>query len=109
MTPTVAIALPPEALEAIAQRVAEILEGRQPAAPTASPYLTITQAAAYIGAKDRQRIDDLLSQRKLTRLKDGRRTLVSRAELESYLVGRCLPVAPGDLSPLGKRARRVRQ
>jgi hypothetical protein len=33
----------------------------------------------------RQRVDDLLSQRRLSRIKDGARTLVSRAELEAYL------------------------
>ena len=52
-------------------------------APT-SPYMTIVEAAAYLRCS-RQRIDDLLSQRRLTRFKDGARTLVSRAEIERYL------------------------
>jgi excisionase family DNA binding protein len=51
---------------------------------SASPYMTVVEAAAYLRC-DRQRIDDLLSQRRLTRHKDGTRTLVSRAELEHYV------------------------
>jgi hypothetical protein len=34
-----------------------------------------------------QRIHNLLSQRRLTRVKDGRRTLVLRSEIEAYLRG----------------------
>jgi excisionase family DNA binding protein len=47
--------------------------------------MTIPEAARYIRASDRQRVDDLLSQGTLTRYKDGRRTLVRRDELDSYL------------------------
>ena len=46
--------------------------------------LTVKQAAALIGAKP-QRIYDLLSQRRLTRYKEGGRTLVSREELEALV------------------------
>jgi excisionase family DNA binding protein len=46
--------------------------------------MTIVEAAAYARCK-RQRIDDLLSMRRLTRHKDGRRTLIRRAELDAYL------------------------
>lgn len=49
-----------------------------------SPYLTVLEAATLLRAK-RQRVDDLLSQRRLTRYKDGSRTLVSRSELDEYL------------------------
>jgi excisionase family DNA binding protein len=49
-----------------------------------SPYMTIPEAAAYMRCS-RQRIDDLLSQRRLTRVKDGRRTLIRRDEIETYL------------------------
>ena len=49
-----------------------------------SPYLTIEEAAVYLRCR-RQRIDDLLSQRRLSRVKDGARTLISRTELEAYL------------------------
>jgi excisionase family DNA binding protein len=50
----------------------------------AGPLLSICEAAVYLRCK-RQRIDDLLYQRRLTRIKDGRRTLISRAELEQHL------------------------
>ena len=49
-----------------------------------SPYMTVGEAAIYLRCK-RQRIDDLLSQRRLTRVKDGARTLIKRAEIEEYL------------------------
>jgi excisionase family DNA binding protein len=49
-----------------------------------SPYMTIPEAAEYL-CTSRQRIDDLLSSGRLHRVKEGRRTLVERAELEGYL------------------------
>ena len=63
-----------------------------------SPYLTIPEAAAYARCK-RQRIDDLLSARRLTRYKDGRRTLVLRAELEAHLVSTTGPGRPSGPNP----------
>lgn len=53
---------------------------------TASPYLTVREAADLLRAKP-QRVYDLLSSGRLTRFKDGARVLVSRAELEAYLRG----------------------
>jgi excisionase family DNA binding protein len=78
--------LPPEALEKIAERVAEILgEGAgKLAAPIDRPYLNVSEAAEYLRAS-RQRVYDLLSCGRLRRYKDGSRVLVSRAELEAYL------------------------
>jgi excisionase family DNA binding protein len=55
-----------------------------PPAAAPLPYMTIPEAAELLRC-NRQRIDDLLSQRRLRRYKDGRRTLVSRAEIEEYL------------------------
>ena len=55
-----------------------------PSAPVRSPYMTIPEAADYLRCS-RQRVDDLLSQGRLTRVKEGRRTLVSRAEIATYL------------------------
>ncbi|MGE3795469.1 MAG: helix-turn-helix domain-containing protein [Dehalococcoidia bacterium] len=46
--------------------------------------MTVEEAALYLRCR-RQRIDDLLSQRRISRIKDGARTLVSRSELEAYL------------------------
>ena len=51
-----------------------------------SPYMTVAEAADFLRCK-RQRVDDLLSSGRLTRHKDGTRTLVSRAEIEAYVRG----------------------
>jgi excisionase family DNA binding protein len=78
--------LPDSVLEEIARRAAEIVLARQPSSNgnTASPYLTIPEAAELLRAK-RHRIDDLLSRGVLSRVKDGSRTLILRSEIESYL------------------------
>jgi excisionase family DNA binding protein len=65
-----------EAIGAIAAAIAP--------APRSSLYLTIPEAAEYLRA-NRQRVDDLLSQRRLRRVKDGARTLIRRADLVAYL------------------------
>jgi excisionase family DNA binding protein len=84
--PPLTLELSQALVESIAQRAAAIVLERLVEVQTdgSSPFLTIPEAAAYARCK-RQRIDDLLSRRRLTRYKDGRRTLVSRAELEAYL------------------------
>jgi excisionase family DNA binding protein len=66
------------------EALATIAAALEPAKPEPSPYMTIVEAAAYLRCP-RQRIDDLLSQRRLARYKDGARTLVSRAEVEEHL------------------------
>ncbi|WP_217913532.1 helix-turn-helix domain-containing protein [Miltoncostaea marina] len=83
-------------VERVARRVVALLRGeRDEAAPPESPYLSVPEAAAYLRCK-RQRVDDLLSQRVLTRIKEGGRTLVARAEVEAHLRG----------EPTGRFARR---
>jgi len=52
------------------------------------PYLTIEDAAKFICAPSRQRIDNLLSAGVLTRHKEGSKTLISRQELTDYVEGR---------------------
>jgi excisionase family DNA binding protein len=82
---TLTIALPDQLAEAIAQRAAVlVLEHLRKTSSEDSPLMTIPEAAAYLRCK-RQRIDDLLSARRLTRHKDGRRTLISRSELENHV------------------------
>jgi excisionase family DNA binding protein len=79
------LSLPAEVVEEIIERAAAIaLERLGTADRVPSPYMTIPEAADYLRCK-RQRIDDLLSQRRLTRIKDGSRTLVERAEIERVL------------------------
>jgi hypothetical protein len=85
VTSTIAFALPDEALEAIAQRVADILEERQAHRPApAKRWLTVADAADYASCKP-QRIYDLRSSGRLTRCGDGRRGLVDRRELDALI------------------------
>ncbi len=99
---------PPELIEAVAERVAEMLADSLPREDAAaSPYLTVPEAAQYIRAGSRQRIDDLLSQGRLTRIKDGRRTLIAREELGRYLAGeKTGRFAPGARTSRDASARR---
>lgn len=85
MTP-LALTLPPEALEAIAQRAAELLAERLPAGPT-SPYLTPAEAAEYLRCTSKQRIYDLVHQGALVPRRDGTRLLLHRDTLDAYLAG----------------------
>jgi excisionase family DNA binding protein len=80
----VVLTVPAELVEMIARRAAELLAAQQRPDRPASPLLTIPEAAELLRCK-RHRIDDLLSQRRLTRYKDGSRTLVSRDEVEAYI------------------------
>ena len=80
----VVVSLPAEVVEMIARRAAELLAEQQRHERPASPLLTIPEAAELLRCK-RHRIDDLLCQRRLTRYKDGSRTLVRRREVEAYI------------------------
>lgn len=91
------IELPEEAVEAIAERVAELLRGElAPSAPRRE-FVTPVEAAEIWGC-DRQRIYDLRSQGRLTRHREGGRAMVSVAELEA-LIG-----PPGDEVAARRRA-----
>ena len=82
---SLAVTIPPELVEAIAQRAADILEERGVAERGPVPeFLTIPEAAELLRCK-RQRIDDLLSAGRLTRVKEGGRTLLRRSELLARL------------------------
>jgi len=80
----VAIPLPPELIEAVAARVAEMLAERQ--RPAEHELMSVDEAAELLRCR-RQRVYDLLSQGRLPHLKDGARVLIRRAELLSYLEG----------------------
>jgi len=77
--------IPEQLFERIAERAAEMVLARLAQDAAVSPYLTVAEAAEYLRAKP-QRVYDLLSARRLSRHKDGRRVLVSRAEIDAYLV-----------------------
>ena len=85
----VTVQLTADDVERIARRAAEIITARAPGPRRVSPYITIPEAAELLRTK-RQRIDDLLSQGRLTRVKDGGRTLIAVEELERYLQGTSL-------------------
>ena len=84
MSAPLTFTLPPEAVEKIAQRVAEILLERQTYPGRdhdGRRWLTVPEAAAYIGAKP-QRVYDLRSAGRLSRCGDGGRALIDRRELD---------------------------
>lgn len=75
-----ALVVPDDLVETLVDLVSERILASEPrSAP--SPYLTTDQAAAFLQCS-RQRIHDLLSAGRLSRFKEGRRTLVSREEVE---------------------------
>jgi excisionase family DNA binding protein len=89
MSADVRITLSDDALEQLAQRVADILEERARSSRANDRdrrWLSVDEAAAYI-ASSKQRIYDLRSSGRLTRHGDGRRALISRAELDQLISG----------------------
>jgi excisionase family DNA binding protein len=88
--------------------LAPMVAARVGAAPApVSPYLSVAEAADYMRCKP-QRVYDLLSARRLSRVKDGARTLLLRDEIDSYLAGDVLPArcppSRNGASRLGSRA-----
>ena len=71
------IDFPPELVEAIAARVAEMVE-------TPSPYLDVDAAAEYL-ACGRKRIYQLVETGRVRPHRDGRRLLFTRADLDAAL------------------------
>jgi len=88
MTPArVEMTLPPELIETIVELVVARVLTELGASEPRSPYLTIKEAAELLRCR-RHRIDALLSMGTLTRVKEGRRTLVAREEIDRYLAER---------------------
>jgi excisionase family DNA binding protein len=84
--PSLAIEIPPGALEEIAENVLALLLPRLRNHATRSPYVSVAEAADYLRTS-RQRIYDLLSSGRLTRFRDGSRILLSLEEIDLYLAG----------------------
>jgi hypothetical protein len=83
--PTVSVTLPPAVVEALVAQVTErVLERFRPE-PATSPYLTAAEAAEYLRCRSVQRIYDLSSAGLLHPLKEGRRSLYLRADLDALL------------------------
>lgn len=81
---TLTLPIPPELVEAIARRSAELVLERIGEAAARPELLTPEQAAEFLCC-DVQRIYDLCSDGRLHRYKDGARLLISRSELEEYV------------------------
>jgi excisionase family DNA binding protein len=65
----------------IAQRAAELVVDRH-----SSPYMNATEAARYLSCP-RSRVYDLIQVRMLQPVRDGRRVLLKRSDLDAYLNG----------------------
>jgi excisionase family DNA binding protein len=74
------IELPPELVERIARRAADLVAERS----HASPWLNTQSAAEYLDCPP-SRIHDLRALRKLTPRKDGSRLLFRREDLDAYV------------------------
>jgi excisionase family DNA binding protein len=100
------LSVPPAFVESIVREVVAIvlqeLSSTQAAPP--SPYMTILEAAEYLRCS-RQRVYDLRSSGQLTRLGDGRRALVSRAELDEIAAGGVAHPLPTHRRSRMKRGR----
>jgi hypothetical protein len=83
----VSLILPPEVLEQLAQRVADILEERTSAKSfpdVGSRWMTIEEASEYLRCRP-QRVRNLRSARRLTPHVEGGRALCDRAEVENLV------------------------
>jgi excisionase family DNA binding protein len=76
--------VPEELVEAIAQRVADLLRDAGPPASTADDLLTVEEVAKYLRAA-RQRVYDLVNSGRLPVVRDGRRLLFRRSVIDAYL------------------------
>ena len=83
-SPTLQVQAPDELVDAIADRVLELLEARG----DIDRPMTVDEAADYLRCKP-QRIYDLVHVDQLVPLRDGRRLLFRRRELDGYLERRC--------------------
>ncbi len=76
-----AIGVPPEFIEAVAERVADLLDER---AARSDPWLSVDQAAEHIGAP-KSRVYALVSARRIAFCKDGSRVLFKASELDAWI------------------------
>ncbi len=84
--PALSLTFPAALVEAIAAAVADELEarGHTTGGQTATPWLDVHEAAAYLRCKP-QRVYDLVAAGDLTPAKDGRRSLFRCSQLDAYL------------------------
>lgn len=89
------LTLPEAITETIAHRIATIVRSEIDATTTATPYMTVAEAAEYLRC-DPQRVYDLASSGRLPRYKESRRTLHLRSDVVGLIERehRRRPVAP---------------
>jgi excisionase family DNA binding protein len=79
------LTFPAELVDAIAERVVEVLDERAALAGQGpEPWITVDEAAAYIG-KPKSRLYDLAAEGSVPHARDGRSVLFRRSELDAYL------------------------
>jgi excisionase family DNA binding protein len=76
--------VPDAFVQAIAERVAELLTDSLAGGSTPEPWIGVEQAAEHL-ACPLSRIYDLVSQRRLTPRRDGRRLLFKRSHLDAAI------------------------
>jgi excisionase family DNA binding protein len=76
------VSLPPELVEIVAERAAELVEERSDA--RVEPWIGVREASAHL-ACPRSRIYALVSARRIPHRKDGSRLLFRRSELDAWL------------------------
>lgn len=76
------LALPPELVEVVAERAAEIVAERL--APLTEPWVGVDQAAEHL-ACPKSRIYALVSAQRIPHEKDGSRLLFRRSDLDEWL------------------------
>lgn len=76
------LALPPEALEAIARRAAEVVLEQLGRADAGSPWLSLDEAADYLRV-NRRTVERLIARGRVRSTTLGRRRLLHRDELDS--------------------------
>ncbi len=81
-----ALTFPPELVEAIAERVVELLADSNMLDRRSEPWMDVESAARYMACKP-ARLYDLVSQDRLKAGRDGRRLAFHRGDLDRYLRG----------------------
>lgn len=83
MSDRLALTVPDELVEAVAGRVADLLAGRLDSSEP-EPWLGVERAAAHLDCPT-SRVYDLIAQRRIRTVRDGRRVLTRRQWLDEYL------------------------
>jgi excisionase family DNA binding protein len=81
---TLELQVPDAFVQAIAERVAELLTDSHVGGSSPEPWIGVEQAAEHLACPP-SRIYDLVSQRRLTPRRDGRRLLFKRSHLDAAI------------------------